>query len=206
MAPQAAKAAPAAAQVPAKPVTVAPAKKEVPTWYNATSRKYETGKAPKGLKDIGVAKGGIPIYEPTAKTVSPSAPLNPALAARYEALKSGIAQQKADRSAYAARALETPGGADMLRQRDAESARVAAATKRLSRSPQQLAGEMESDRTLSGGATDAWNKLRLQNAMTPEDRTVEAAYKRRMMQEGQRRYSRNQETLKRLKTYGSGAL
>lgn len=191
----------------ATPVAAAPVAAKS-TWFNADTNKYETSAIPAGLKEVGVAKGGIPSLSSGAAPANLK-PIDPALAKRYAQIKASVADKSTQaeaRKAYAKRALATPGGADMLRIQDAEAARMSAARAKLSRLPSELATELERDPLLSKGATDVFSDLKKKRAYTAQDRLAEAAFQRRMYAQGTAQYKRNQEKLKRINQYGSGSL
>lgn len=174
--------------VPKQAAVESPVADTTPKWYNADSRKYETGAFPRGAQEVGVAKGGIPVYaKKTASTGTAGADLMARARARRERLD---------------RISRTPGGADMVRLQDQEAARMNPIEDRARQTPDQIAESMRTEPRFAEGEKTR-GSLRARGLSLPEDKRAAEAETQSRKKQALDRYKQNQELLLRARRYGA---
>jgi hypothetical protein len=182
---------PAAESIPSETIKTA---STTPKWYNASTKKYESGDIPAGTEQIGVAAGGLPIFDVTQASGPAKKPAQARQAwSDYKARK-----QLVDRIAA------TPGGADMYRKQEQEKTRMGALEEKLSRSPAALAEDLR--REPGNASSEAmWAERRRRNELTSDDVANMNAAANTRMKTATEQYQRNLARLLRARRYGSAA-
>ena len=165
-----------------------------PKWYNASTKKYESGDIPAGTEQIGVAAGGLPIFDVTQASGPAKKPAQARQAwSDYKARKQLVA-----------RIAATPGGAGMYRKQEQEKTRMGALEEKLSRSPAALAEDLR--REPGNASSEAmWAKRRRRNELTSDDVANMNAAANTRMKTATEQYQRNLARLLRARRYGSAA-